>query len=87
MYADLKDISTNEERWKVEILENKGRRQELESLNADLQERFGNQELKVRSLQNEIERLRREQNSKSDVLEQSMIEMRDENKYLRERLQ
>lgn len=36
MYADLKDISTNEERWKVEVLENNSRKQELESLNADL---------------------------------------------------
>jgi hypothetical protein len=42
MYCDIKEIASTEEQMRIEILEQKNKRQELEMLNSDLQEKVSN---------------------------------------------
>ncbi len=50
MFNDLKGLASNEESYKFEMIENKQKRQEMEQLNQDLQEKILNQELRIKSL-------------------------------------
>ncbi|CDW71532.1 UNKNOWN [Stylonychia lemnae] len=89
MFSDLRNITQTEEQYKVDILEGRGKRQELEIQNEDLRERTSIQEQKIKSLQAELEKVKRETNHKleqSKMNELNMEEMRDENKQLRDRL-
>jgi hypothetical protein len=60
MFKDLKEYAIGEETLKVEVHEHKSRRLELESMVEELREKNHNQEIKVRTQQVEIEKLRRE---------------------------
>eukprot|EP00347_Sterkiella_histriomuscorum_P014734 403359749 len=89
MYGDLRSITHTEEQYKVDILESRSKRQELEIHNQDLIEKSTILEQKIKSMNIEMEKLRRENASKSDqsrMHEQNMIDMRDENKMLRDKL-
>lgn len=49
MFSDLKGLSTYEENFKVELLDSRNKRQELEGLMEDLKEKCHNQEMKIRN--------------------------------------
>jgi hypothetical protein len=50
MFGDLKELAIGEEKYKVDLLDAKSKRQEVEMLNEDLIEKTQNQELKIRAL-------------------------------------
>lgn len=66
MYSDLRSITNNEEQYKVDILENRSKRQELEIHNQDLIEKNTILEQKIKSMNIELEKLRRESNVKNE---------------------
>ncbi len=49
MFSDLKGLASNEENYKNEIQDGKIKRQELEMLLQDLQDKAMNQEMKLKS--------------------------------------
>lgn len=82
MFSDLQEMARNEELSKADRMENKNKRQEYEIFNEDLREKVQNQEQKIRGLQGEIERMRRESSYKNEqgkMVEQNMDEMREGN--------
>ena len=89
MFNDLKSFAQGEEQIKMDFIENRTKLEEAEILNQDLLEKTQNQELKIRNLQNEMEKTRREQSYKQEnerMFQQSMDDLANENKQLRERL-
>lgn len=89
MFKDLKEFAENDEQLKLELHENRSRRIEMEGLVEDLKERTMNQEVKIRSQQGEIEKIRREQSLKNEshrFVEQDLDTLRSENETLRDRL-
>ena len=66
MFKDLKDFAENEENIKMELHETKSRRHEAEGLTEDLKEKCHHQEVKLRTIQMEVEKLRRETSIKSE---------------------
>ena len=89
MFKDLKDFAEAEETLKLELHENKTRRIELEGMVEDLREKTHNQEVKVRTLQGELEKTRREAALKTEsqrFVEKDLEAQRIENEGLRDRL-
>ncbi len=89
MYKDLREYAENEETLKQELIENKSRRLELETISEDLREKSQNQEIKIRNLQSEIDKARREATLKNEshrFVEKDLESLRNENESLRERL-
>ena len=89
MFKDLKEFAENEETIKLELQEHKGRRHEVESIAEDLRDKTHNQENKVRTLQVELEKLRREASIKVEsqrFVDQDLDTLRNENEALRDRL-
>lgn len=66
MYKDLKEYAICEESLKVEVHEYKTRRMEAESMVEDLREKTHNQEIKVRTQQVELDKVRRENQLKQE---------------------
>ena len=60
MFKDLKGLASCEETFKVELIESKGKRQELEMLMEDLKEKFQHQEIRIRNQQSEADRVKRD---------------------------
>jgi chromosome segregation ATPase len=60
MFKDLKEYAENEESLKQELMEYKTRKGDAEALIEDLREKSHNQEVKLRTMQVEVEKLRRE---------------------------
>lgn len=60
MYKDLKEFAGNEEALKVEVHEYKARRLELEGIVEELREKNHHSEVKIRTQQVELEKLRRD---------------------------
>ena len=89
MFKDLRDYAESEENLKMDLNEHKTRRLELESINEDLQEKSHNQELKIRNIQVELDKLRREAAMKQEsqrFVEKDLEVLRSENETLRDRL-
>ena len=66
MFKDLRDYAESEETIKQDLIEQKSRRMELETITLDLKEKTQNQEFKIRSMQGELDKLRREAALKSE---------------------
>ena len=66
MFSDLKDLSQNEESLKLDIITEKNKRQEVEGYLEDLWEKTTNQEIKIRTLQAELEKFKRETSLKTE---------------------
>ena len=60
MFKDIKDFVDNEQLLKQELMEYKSRRGEADALIEDLREKFHNSEVKLRSIQTENDKIRRE---------------------------
>lgn len=66
MFKDLREYAESEEGVKQELLENKTRRLELETIAEDLKEKSHNQELKIRNMGVELDKVRREAAMKTE---------------------
>ncbi len=66
MFSDLKDLSQNEESLKLDIITEKNKRQEVEGYLEDLREKTTNQEIKIWTLQAELEKFKRETSLKTE---------------------
>jgi chromosome segregation ATPase len=89
MFKDLREYAESEEGVKLELQENKARRLELETMCEDLKERTHNQELKVRNMGVELDKVRREAAMKTEsqrYVEKDLESVRAENESLRDRL-
>jgi len=60
MFKDLRDFAENDQSLKLEVNELKQRKIDVEHLNEELRERTHNQEVKLRSLQLECEKIKRD---------------------------
>jgi len=89
MFKDLREYAENEEALKQELSECKARRGEAEQAIEEMREKAHGQEVRVRTMQVEMEKIRREAQMKSEsqrFVEKDLETLRQENEQLRERL-
>ena len=60
MFSDLKGLASSEENTKLELIENKNKRSELEMVTQDFKQHQINDQMTIRQLQNEMEQLKRD---------------------------